>query len=55
MSSSNQIQSVRATEQRYPVDLLRNGRTYRRGYKIQSESIRKLRELRREENHHAVR
>lgn len=46
MSTSSQIQSVRATEQRYPVDLIRNGRTYRHGYRIESDAIRTLREYR---------
>jgi hypothetical protein len=51
VSSSQEIQSIRATEQRYPADLVHNGRSYKLGYKVQSESIRKLRAVKRERNY----
>jgi hypothetical protein len=46
MSTSRQIQSIRAIEQRCPADLLRNGRIFRRGCRVQSAAVRRLREMR---------
>lgn len=47
MSSSRQIQAIRSIEQKYPADSVHNGRSYKRGYKVLSESVRRLREQRR--------
>jgi hypothetical protein len=49
MSSSRQIESVRRIEQYHPVDLARGCRTYRKGYRVQSATVRQLRDIRREE------
>ena len=46
VSTSSQIQAIRASEQRYPTDLIRHGKQYRRGRKVRSESVRRLREMR---------
>lgn len=50
MSTSGQIQAIRRTEQRYPADLVHNGHSYRKGYKIQSATIRRLEDYRKERN-----
>jgi hypothetical protein len=47
MSTSAQIQAVRKVEQRFPPDVVNNGRQYAMGYKVNSETIRKLRDIRR--------
>lgn len=49
MSTSAQIQNVRLSEQRFPSDLVHNGHCYCRGYRINSATIRKLRDIRRQE------
>jgi hypothetical protein len=48
MSSIQQIQAIRKTEQRFPTDLCHNGHQYIRGYKVQSQSVRRLREIKKE-------
>jgi hypothetical protein len=49
MSSTHQIESVRTTERRYPADAVHNGHSYRKGYKVQSATVRQVRDIRREE------
>lgn len=41
MSTSSEIQSVRQTEQRYPCDLIRHGKTYRYGYRRETPAMRR--------------
>ena len=49
MSTHAQIQAVCRVEQRFPPDTVNNGRQYAMGYKVNSETIRKLRDIRRGE------
>jgi hypothetical protein len=50
MSSSGQIQAIRYSEQKYSTDVIRSGHQYIRGHKAASQSINKLREIRRDKN-----
>lgn len=54
MSTSREIQRIRKTEQRFPADLIHNGHSYERGYAVPSETINKLREIRRIARQHGV-
>ena len=54
MSSSQQIQAVRRIEQRYPCSVVYDMRTYVRGYMVRSETVRKLRAMRKAQHANAT-
>jgi hypothetical protein len=41
VSSTQEIQAIRKTEQRFPTDLIHNGHQYRRGYKRDIPALRR--------------
>jgi hypothetical protein len=54
VSTAQQIAQVYASEIRYPTDLCHNGHQYKRAYMIRSETVRKLRAIRRTLRVHRV-